>query len=353
LVNGEQGQHEMPEDNRPSEPFRPEQQGSSSHPPEITPRYLPSPQVGRPEGVPPELEGGTLGRVRVAYLAEFLPAINWFFWSFVVVVWASGSFGLENGTWIVVAVWLLSGAVILWPPLEAVLAKVVFRLRRPTMAEDRRLEPIWWAVARRAGINPAANTLWIQESEEISASPTAGHTVAVTRWSLYTLPPSHLEAVLAHELSHHLAGRSWVTMLAFWYSLPARAALAVVKLLFKLIKTVPVLGCLIVGFFLIAYLGVIVAMLMFHESLLTPLLYFTPLLAAPLLAWLGRWSERNADRSAAELGYGPKLIEVFYGWQVRGHDAGRPVGNLRSEMLSTHPRISERIRALEKLYPPR
>jgi Zn-dependent protease with chaperone function len=294
------------------------------------------------------LSGRGVRRVEPSHLAELLPALNWFFWSFVVVFWVSGFFGLEDGAWLVVGIWLLSGAVILWQPLEDVLAKVVFRLRRPTMVEVARLAPIWSSVAGRARIDPDSYTLWIQESDEISAAPTAGHTVAVTQWSLYTLPPSHLEAVLAHELAHHLAGRSWLTMLGFWYSLPARGALAVVRLLFKLIRTVPVLGCLIVGFFLVAYLGVIVAMLMFNESLLTPLLYFTPLLAAPILAWLSRWSERNADRMAAEMGYGHKLIEVFYGWQVRGQGSGRPPGTLRSDLLSSHPRISERIRALEK-----
>ncbi|WP_344216541.1 M48 family metalloprotease [Kribbella sancticallisti] len=282
-------------------------------------------------------------------MSDLLPAINWFFWSFVVVFWVSGFFGLEDGAWIVVGIWLLSGAVILWRPLEDIQAKLVFRLRRPTMVEESRLRPIWSSLAARAGIDGGTYALWIQETEEISAAPTVGHTVAVTRWSLYTLPPSHLEAVLAHELAHHLGGRSWLRLLGFWYSLPARGALAVMRLLLKLIKAVPVLGCLIVGFFLVAYLGVIVAMLMFNESLLTPLLYFTPLLAAPILAWLSRWNEQNADRTAAELGYGPKLVEVFYGWQVRGQDAGRPAGTLRSDLLSSHPRVSERIRALEKL----
>ena len=176
----------------------------------------------------------------------------------------------------------------------------------------------------------------------------------VTRSPSHAGPSTRCHRAISRQCLHMnsptiLVRRSWLRMLGFWYSLPARGALAVIRLLFKLIKTVPVLGCLIVGFFLIAYLGVIVAMWMFHESLLTPLLYFTPLLAAPILAWLSRWNERSADRTAAELGYGPKLIEVFYGWQVRGQDAGRPAGTLRSDLLSSHPRISERIRALEKL----
>ena len=342
---------------RPGEspdPQRNERDGeprSQVPPPSVPPQtpHLPARPDWQPPPGPHQLDSGRPIRVRPSHLSDLLPAINWFFWSFVVVFWVSGFFGLEDGAWIVVGLWLLSGLAVLWRPLEELQAKVVFRLRRPTMAEVERLRPIWSSVAGRAGIDPNSYSLWIQESEEISATPTVGHTVAVTRWSLYTLPPTHLEAVLAHELAHHLGGRSWLRMLGFWYSLPARGALAVVRLLFKLIRTVPVLGCLIVGFFLIAYLGVIVAMLMFNESLLTPLLYFTPLLAAPILAWLSRWNERNADRVAAELGYGPKLIEVFYGWQVRGQDAGRPAGTLRTDLLSSHPRVSERIRALEKL----
>lgn len=353
-MNGTDGQDEKPG------PRHPEWQGEDQGPVSIGP-----PQAGQPRQLPPaggwnpppggpQLGGGNGRSIRahMPLLADLVPAVNWFFWSFVVVFWVAGFFGLGNGALVVVAVWLASGAAILWRPLEDFMAKLMFRLRRPTMVEEARLGPIWSSVVARAGVNPIAYKLWIQDSEEISAVATGGNTVAVTRWSLYTLPPSHLEAVLAHELAHHLGGRSWLSMLSFWYSLPARAALAVMRLLGKLIRTVPVLGCLIVGFLLVAYLGVIVAIIMFHESLLTPLLYFTPALAPPILAWLSRWSERSADKTAAELGYGPRLIEVFYGWQVRGHDSGRPRSGLRSELLSAHPRIAERIRALEKLANP-
>ena len=46
-------------------------------------------------------------------------------------------------------------------------------------------------------------------------TPTPGQRSAVTRWAFYTLPPTHLEAALAHELGHHLGGGDWVSLLEF------------------------------------------------------------------------------------------------------------------------------------------
>jgi len=282
-----------------------------------------------------------------------MPAVSWLIMSFAAIYWASGFFfDLEAGTWIDVAVWLLSGGLVLWRPFEDLLAKVVFRLRRPTLAEEARLRPVWQSVAERAGVSSRPFALWIEESDEISTAPTAGHTIAITRWSLYTLPPNHLEAVLAHEMAHHLGGRSWFTMLGFWYSLPARAVLGGVRLLGKLVRAIPALGCMLAGFVIIAYLGVFVSMIMFDESLLPSFFYLLFLLLVPLMAWLGRWSERAADRTAAEMGYGQRLIDVFYGWQVRGHGSGQPANTLRNDLLSGQPRIAERIRALEKIVTP-
>jgi Zn-dependent protease with chaperone function len=349
-MNGTDGHDERPDPRPPDRRDGHHGPVPLGPPPGVPPRQLPPADSWRPPTGAQQL-GGEYGRKKsrqAPLLADLLPALNWFFWSFVVVFWVAGFTGLEDGVWIAVGLWLMSGAAILWRPVEDFLAKVMFRLRQPTMAEAARLAPLWESVAARASIEATAYKLWIQDSDEISAVATTGHSVAVTRWSLYTLPPSHLEAVLAHELAHHLGGRSLLSRLGLWYSLPSRAALAVMRLLLKLIRAVPVLGCLIVGFLLVAYLGVIVAIIMFNESLLTPLLYLTPALAAPILAWLSRWSEQNADETAAELGYGARLIEVFYGWQVRGQESGRPQSGLHSNLLSTHPKVAERIRALEK-----
>jgi hypothetical protein len=66
-----------------------------------------------------------------------------------------------------------------------------------------------------------------------SAPITAGNTVAVSHWSLYNLGSRHgrsphLEAVLAHELAHHLSMPRLVSLAIFWLSLPARITSAAI-----------------------------------------------------------------------------------------------------------------------------
>jgi hypothetical protein len=44
----------------------------------------------------------------------------------------------------------------------------------------------------------------------------------MTNWAVYSLPPRHLEAVLAHELAHQLAMPRALSLLPYWLTLPAR-----------------------------------------------------------------------------------------------------------------------------------
>ncbi len=47
------------------------------------------------------------------------------------------------------------------------------------------------------------------------------------------------------------------------------------------------------------------------------LLFLTPFVAPPILAWLNRWQVKQADRRAALMGYGATLVQVLYGWQMQ------------------------------------
>jgi Zn-dependent protease with chaperone function len=307
----------------------------------------------------PQLQGGSEGsrarsaaaRIEISAAQSLLSMLPWLFWSLVVVSWIASIIGFGYG-WIIVVLWLLSGVLVLVRPIEVFIARYLLRLRQPTIVELQRINPAWSQVAQRAGVDPARYSLWIQESDEVNTLPAPGHTIALTTWSLYTLPSTHLEAVLAHEVSHHLGGRDWLSLLSFWYSIPARCALWAVRGLVRLMKAVPAVGCVVVGFLTLGYLGLLLTILIFDESFVLPLLFLTPFIAPPILAWFGRREVTQADRRAAALGYGPTLVQVFYGWQVQHQNMPGREASRRSQLMSTTPSIAERVRTLEGLTPP-
>lgn len=340
----------------PGEPSDPNRgwvqgEGQAEQPPFGTPGAVPPPERG-------ELPSGQAGagapggfqarRIEVSTAALLLSAVPWFFWSFAVVSWIVGLIGFGWG-WLLVLLWIASGAVVFLRPVEDMLARYLFRLRQPTLIEEQRLRPIWAQLIARAGIRGDRYAIWIQESDEANATPTPGHVVGVTRWALYTLPPSQLEAALASEIGHHLGGRAWLSLLSFWYSIPARCALIGVRALGRLMKAVPAVGCAVIGFLLIGYLGVLLAVLTFDDSLTLPLLFLTPFVAPPILAWLGRREVLQADRRAAMMGYGATLIQVLYGWQFQHQQMLGRDANRRSQVMSSSPSAAERVRALEQL----
>lgn len=121
---------------------------------------------------------------------------------------------------IIAAIWLLSGVVVFLRQDEAMVAPLVGKYRRPSTAETAVLDAAWANVTRAAGMDGSSYSLWVQDSRKLNAYAAAGHIVGVTWWTLATLNKRQLEAVLAHELGHHLDGRQWARMLARWYSIP-------------------------------------------------------------------------------------------------------------------------------------
>ncbi|MFI5731094.1 hypothetical protein ACIA49_13305 [Kribbella sp. NPDC051587] len=276
--------------------------------------------------------------------AEVLSMVLWAGASFLIVFWLTQTFDWPS--WGLIAGWLLTGLVVIWPGSDGLLAKYLLGLRRPTMVEGQRLAPSWYAVANRAGIDPNSYTVWVQNSEAVTGFASGGNTVSVTRWALYTLPPTHLEAALAHDLQMHARGSSWFGRLMHWYSIPARLVGLVIRLLLKLSRTIPAVGCTLIGFLLVAYLGIFLAALVFYDSLSVPFLFLLPLFSPLLFLGAGKLMERLADRATVDLGLGRKLLEVFYGWQAQ-HEGGHRRGGLQPDWLAGQPSIAERIRSVE------
>ncbi|WP_424184225.1 M48 family metalloprotease [Actinokineospora sp. G85] len=252
-----------------------------------------------------------------------------------------GSLVWPSQAWVIPVVWVLSGAVVFIPVVEGLLVKALLDVQEPSAREMAKLEPVWTSVCRAAGVSREKYRLWVEGSRGLNAFAAGGHTVAVTRAAL-DLPPHLLEAVLAHELGHHLHGHARVSLLGWWYELPARGVILLVGLVAK--------GVLAVGRFFARYGGaaVVLASVLLVLIMLAGVVWLNPWLLlipamAPLVAFATRMGEYRADRAAAALGYGPALQDVLKGFLAA---AGGDQRTIRARLLASHPAHVDRIRRL-------
>lgn len=255
-----------------------------------------------------------------------------------------GTYLLPQASWLIPVLWVLSGAVLLVPSVEPAVSRLLLKVRPPSQAEMDHLRQPWQSVCQVAGVAPGRFVLMVEDCADLNAFAVGGRTVAVSQTAL-RLPPKHLEAVLAHELGHHLSWHPMVDILAWWYALPARGAAFLAMLALRSILAVAhvfarwgggagALVALLLGLFVLTLL-----------AFLSLWLLVIPLIT-PLLAWARRLGELSADRTAAYLGYGPHLVDVLRRWIAV--DGQRPE-TLRQRLLATHPSPTNRIRRLQDL----
>jgi Zn-dependent protease with chaperone function len=262
----------------------------------------------------------------------------------LAVVALAGSYILPGIPWLIPVVWIASGAVLLVPSIEPTVSRLLFDVRPPSPDEMNYLWQPWQSVCQVAGVAPGKFVLMVEDSHDLNAFAAGGRTVAVTQTSL-RLPPKQLEAVLAHELGHHLSGHAVVGILSWWYALPARGAAFLVGLAVRFVLVVAELFARFgggVGALMALLLSLIVLTMLAFVGFWLLLIPLT----APLLAWVSRIGERHADRTAAELGYGPHLVEVLHRWIAAG---GQRPESFRARMLATHPSPTDRINRLHGL----
>ena len=262
------------------------------------------------------------------------------------------------------AAWTASAALVQIRPVEAGLARLLYRsLRRPRPAELARIAPALERVCRRAGTDPGRYLLRVEEKRQVNAFALGGHMLAVTRVAC-ELPDDMLEAVLAHEVGHHRQLHPLAIILGWWYLLPfeagerlLRAIRGVVRWLARTFgrlsdRTGGVSGGRAAdGALGMAVLLVVLGVLVLAGSLLVVALglLWLPLallvrLAKVLAAALSRAGEHAADRHAAELGYGPGLVQVLALFLQAEHSAPRPRG--MAALLRSHPSSQARIDAI-------
>ncbi|AOS65188.1 M48 family metalloprotease [Actinoalloteichus hymeniacidonis] len=341
---------------RPTLPEFPTPQGSAGLPtrPEPPPRpgrAAPRRASGPP--TPPPLPTGAAPiakhRIDMTAWLGLLLSLPWTLSSLGLVVMVSTMLGDRLWApllWLIPLGWLASGAVIFLAGCERLLARVSLNSRPPSEGERRIVEPVWETVLDDVVVDPRRFQLWVQDTQELNAGAAGGRIVIVTKGAL-RLPPRALAAVLAHELGHHLGGHSVVLRLHGWYSIPTRIFLALVIAAIGVIgsigraiaRTGNVFGIVLS---LAALVGGIVLVVY-----LSPLLLLVPV-ASVFLAATSRMGEIRADRMAAQLGYGPALIEVLGQWMRDSQAAHRPPPSLRTRLFASHPSHAVRIRKVEE-----
>ena len=180
--------------------------------------------------------------------------------SYLAIIFVAGFFvDLTDGPafWVLMGVWFGSGVATLHPQSETLIARYVYRLRDLNQLEYQQIGPAWHTVCAAAGVSPNVFRVWIYDGQQITAPATTGHTIAVTTWSVYTLPAPLLRAVLAHELAHHLGTPPRWSVLVTWYSIPARIAADVIRRLMPVLGRFPLLKGLVIAFWVMVGAGLI------------------------------------------------------------------------------------------------
>jgi Zn-dependent protease with chaperone function len=242
--------------------------------------------------------------------------------------------------------WVLSGALIFVPAAGPYIAQYLLGLRAPNKSEADQLDAAWRLVARQAGIDPGSYALWIDDHADVNACQPGGRFLSVSRATLH-LAPRHQAAALAHELAHQLAGHTWARMLVQWYSAPARwlarsygAVLRTTRRGGQVAGPVgATVGCLGAVVWLVLGLALVGGLITTPE--------LRPAIAVlPFLPWLSRWAEKRCDRVAADLGFGPDLLDLFRHWQESGRDDGAATGVI-GRIFASRPTVAARTQALE------
>ena len=99
-------------------------------------------------------------------------------------------------------VWAAGAVIASWP--QETIQRGWHGYRDPTAEEHRRLGEPSRRALHRLGITAGRYRLMIVKSDEPNAPATTGRTVVITSYAADSLSPEQIEAVLAHELSHHV-----------------------------------------------------------------------------------------------------------------------------------------------------
>ncbi|MBH0777493.1 M48 family metalloprotease [Nocardia bovistercoris] len=258
--------------------------------------------------------------------------------------------------------WLVAALFVPGPTGD--MAPRIFPVRRPRPEEQGALGSAWHNVTRAAGVRAVDYSLWVEDTDHLNALAAPGRIVAITSVAL-RLGARELEAILAHELGHHLGGDQRARMLSYWYALPLTLLRRILRRIAWRFAVFVAHAAHVVGAVgalrlfgvrkpldTIAIVVAVATRVGFVLALaVAAVLHFGALVALPLAAILlepfaeraqRRRGELDADRTAVDLGYGAEMRAVLELWSQRAEPRGR-----FARLLDSHPEIATRIEAVE------
>lgn len=240
------------------------------------------------------------------------------------------------------AVWALGAVVASWP--QQTIAGTGYGYRDPTVEELRRLKEPAWRALHRVGISAGRVRLMIVKSRKLNAPATTGRLVVLTSYAAGSLPPDQLEAVLAHELSHHVGLNAVPVFCYTQLTLPIRALWWLLTRIWQPVRRMWRVAVkwhtpfgFLVTFLLAITMAVVFAVLVIPACL--------AIVGAALSRFSTDRTEFLADTAVAGVGLGPQLLAALEKAIEAGH-----VGTDRAGRLLALPpldvRRAQRLRRL-------
>jgi Zn-dependent protease with chaperone function len=216
--------------------------------------------------------------------------------------------------------------------------------RDPTTEELRRLKEPARRALHRLSVSAGRVRLMIVKSQELNAPATTGRLIVVTSHAASSLPPDRLEAVLAHELSHHVGLNAVPVFCYTQLMLPIRALWWLLARIWQPVRRmwrVAVAWHTPFGF-LVTFLLAALAAAVFAISVVPATIAF---LGAALSRISTGRTEFHADASVARLGLGPQLLAALEAAIEAGHVSTDRIGRL----LGLPPLAVRRAQRLRRL----
>jgi Zn-dependent protease with chaperone function len=245
------------------------------------------------------------------------------------------------------ALWALSACLYGLRPVQLALARLLWPVRRPAAAEQRRLDGVWLRVLRRAAVSEQRFRIWVVDLADVNAHCVGRDLICVTTGALAELGDRELAGVLAHELGHHLRMHTAAAAFLVWVLLPLQAVALLGDAL-----ALPLAGCarLLSGHPLTPAVTRPALLLLSRAETAVRALFAGPgMLAFAVKNAASRRAEYQVDAYAVDLGFGTELLSA-----LRWFEACAPPQSSYAQPLVPGPRRARHaaVRVPRPTHPP-